>query len=635
MRKVLALLLFAGMAVVFAQIDDYTKALTTLYAAGKTAQFARDWCVQRVPKSEVSASFALEAWRTAQGIPEIETRFKALMGNAFAGVEAKLEAARPDLYQSLEKNVSNPESICMNLAGFYSQSLNLRVTYANEYQIIATRALPNTNTAPTTKPNIAMPTTKPVLSNPPVVPNSGLPNVAVLTPMQLEAMGIDPDKEPTPDEYRCYAKSRSDQYQQPSLILQILPKRQYRFAGGSGSFKVDRDDIIFTSGAWASKEDHYFHFRRKSGTEIWLYNIGVNETDYRCHQRGSADNLAQLEFKRKDPPVGTYSCFSKDGKGTDLGKLEILASRQYRYNNQIGQIKVDILGDQSDDYSSIDFVGGAWDDENAFYEEDEYGQQVWSVYASPKMDCSRQSTPRPNPKFGSSAAPKPPSGTGGLEGRFYHWQIEIPIGGNYYCGGLCYDYAFFNKNGYVFVSDPEDMEGIEDTDCNKTYPSGYPICDVYRVSGGKITIGKEKAQSFKRSNKGISLDGTSYEPLLPLGNLTLQGTYNSFTASSSTIGAPSGFTSNVDYIFATNGRFTRDANSSAFVSATSDGTAFGSTTASSSSWSQRKNSGTYRIYSNTLELKYLDGRVIRKFMFAVDKDKSFYRIGGRDYTRKK
>ncbi len=624
MRKVIALFVcIAGVAVAVAQTNDYATSLARLYAAGQTGKFTRDWCIERVPKSALSADFAFEAWRKQQGIPEIELRFKTLLGDKFAGVAAKLEEARPTLYQSLDQNVPNPAQTCMKLADFYKQSFNLRVEYSNDYQVMATRALPssNANTTPSSNAN--------------TTPSSNLPKIPVLTPAQLEAIGIDPKKEPIPDEYRCYASKKGDNYSQPNLILQILPKRQYRIAGSTGTFKIERDDLFFTTGAWASDEDHYFHFSRQFGAYIWLYNIGANETDYRCHQRGASENKALLEFKYKDPAIGKYACVSKDGQGSDLGTLEILPSRQYRYASQIGQIKVDILGDQSDDYSSVDFVGGAWDDENAFYEEDEYGQQVWSIYASQKMDCVRQSTPRPLPKFGSSAAPKPPSGTGGLEGQFYTWRIEIPIGSNYYCGGLCFDYAFFAKNGYVFVGDPDDMDGIEDTDCAKTYPSGFTICDVYRVAGGKISIGKEKAVSFKHTNKGISLDGDDYTPLTPIGNSKFQGVYNSFTASSSTIGAPSGFTSNIDYAFSKDGRFTRESDSSAFASATSDGTAFGSTTASTSSWSQRKNSGTYKTYSNTLELKYNDGRIIKKFIFAVEKDQTYLRIGGRDYTIKK
>jgi hypothetical protein len=634
MRKVVTLFVcITGIAVAVAQNSDYTTSIARLYAAGQTGLFARDWCVDRVPKSAPSASLSYENWRKAQGIPEIEVRFKALMGDKFAGVAAKLEEARPNLYQSLDQNITNPEGTCMKLGDFYSQNFNLRTAYASDYQVMATRALPNAQPSISSKPLTTQPA--PQLAPQPSINSSSLPKIPVYNPVQLAQMGIDPESEPIPDEYYCYAKSKTDQYAQPTLTLQILPKRQYRVAGGTGAFRVEKDDIFFTSGSLASKEDHYFNFKRQFGGYIWLYNIGANETDYRCHQRGSANSLAQLEFKRKDPAIGTYTCVTKSGNNIETGKLEILANRQYKFNNVIGQIKVDILGDQSDDYSSVDFVGGAWDDENAFYEEDEYGQQVWSVYANPKQDCVRLSTPRPNPKFGTNAAPKPPSGTGGLEGRFYTWRIDIPIGGMYFCGGLCFDYLFFSKNGYVFTGDPETMDGTEDADCTKTYPSGFPICDTYQITNNTIRIDNGKTKSFKRTNQGLTIDGEKFEPLKPMGNIKLEGVYSHFSASGSTIGPASSFSTSVDYMFSKQGRFTRDASSSAYVSATSDGTPSGTTTAVSSSWSQRKNSGTYKTYNNTIEFTYLDGRIVKRFAFAVQDDNSYFRIGGSDYTKKK
>jgi hypothetical protein len=622
MVRIIFVVLILGLALGLAQSNDYKAALTRLYAASKTASFLKDWCLARAPETSTSVNAAYSLWYTAQGIAEIESRISVLLD--LAATNAKLEESRSDAYSRFDTNLSDPSQFCSNLSAFLQSSLDLRRQYAADYTQMAN--------VPFGSPQRTPSTSSPATTPPPASsPNPDMPSVPPADPIKLLAADFDAKKEPTPDEYRCYAKRKSDQYNRPDQILQILPKRQYRFLGSTGAFKMQNDDLIFTSGVLASQNEHFLSFRKQFGTQIWLYNIGTDKTDYRCHQRGAAESLALLEFKRKDPPVGTFTCAERNNPKAALTQLEVRSNRQYRYAGQIGRLEVDILGDQSDDYSTINFVGGVWDDENAFYEEDEYGQQSWQVYANPRLECLRQTTPRPNPKFGSKAAPKPPAGYGGIAGRFYTWRIDIPIGGMYFCGGLCYDYAFFDKSGYVFVGDPEDTEGTEDNDCSKTYPSGYPICELYKIAAGKISIGTQKPVLFKTSKQGIQLDGDDYEPLLPLGNLKLQGTYHSFTASGSTIGAPSSFTSSVDFIFSQNGKFTRDASNSAYVSATSDGTAFGSTIASSSAWSQRRNSGTYKTYGNTLELKFLDGRVVKKFMFLVDKN--FYRIGGRDYTK--
>jgi curved DNA-binding protein CbpA len=628
-----------GLAQSTAPSNEYKAAVTKLYAAAKTASFLRDWCLTRAPNTTASVNAAYAAWYAAQGIAEIESRMAVLLGGNLAATNSTLEESRNDAYTSFDANVSDPNQFCGNLTAFLQSSFDLRRQFASDYRQMASQLLSN-QTAPNSaqrKPQGSNSPSTPASSNPQPSSSAGTqpsssPSVPPADPIKLLAAGFDAKKEPTPDEYRCYAKRKSDQYTRPDQILQILSKRQYRFLGSTGAFQVDGSDVVFTSGALSSKREHYFIFNRQFGTQIWLYDVGTDETDYRCHQRGAAENLALLEFKRKDPGVGKYTCIERNNPKAALTQLEVLPNRQYRYAGQVGRLEVNILGDQSDYYSTVDFVGGVWDDERAFYEEDEYGQQSWRVNASPRLECLRQGTPRPNPKFGSKAAPKPPAGSGGISGRYYSWSVDIPIGGMYFCGGLCYEYVFFDKNGYVFTGDPEDTEGTPDSDCSKTYPSGYPICDVYKISGGKITIGRQKAVTFKPSKQGLVMDGDDYTPLLPLGNLKLQGTYNSFTASGSTFGAPSSFTSNVDFMFSSNGKFTRDASNTVFASATSDGTAFGSTTASVSSWSQRQNSGTYSIYDNTLELKFLDGRVVKKFIFRVDKD--FYRIGGRNYTKK-
>jgi hypothetical protein len=613
---------------------EYIRAISTIYAAGATAKLVKEWCDERVPALKTQNAQVLEVWRTRMDLPSIEAKITQLVGDGKTRIDSAIEGKRAELYAQLDQSSTDPEADCKDLETALNTDFNLKALYANEYAVIAAQTTPNTATTP----------------NPSVVPGkTPVKNpVSVPTPAKLEPMPafdyvafaktkLDPKKEPIPDEYHCYPEVRGEKYGAPSLTLQILAGYKYRVGIGtaisSGTFRMDGYDLFFTTGALASKRKHFYNFKRYEGAQIWLYDLGNedNSIDVRCFGRGGNEQLEQLRFKRKDPQPGSYPCLKVDGTGQSAGMLEILAGRRYRFAGIEGSYKVNITGELSNDYSSLDFTLGGLDDQSGFYQEDELGRQEFSFGRNPNIECARQVTARPNPKFGKTKAPAAP-GVGGLEGRYFYGRNQVAINGYLACGGICYEYLLFQKNGYVYSDDLEDTEGLMDADCTRTYPSGFPVCEVYTVKGNTIQIGLEKPTTWKRIKSGLVIDGDQYDILEPLDGIKLNAAYESLVVQGAIVGT-GGSSSSVDLLLRKDGRFSREANSSFFFGATDTGTQTGDVTASVSGSNSRSNMGAYKLYGNTIEFKYDDGRVIKSFIFLPigRKDPSFMQIAGRKY----
>jgi hypothetical protein len=633
--------------------SEFLRAISTIYAGGFTGQIVKEWCDERVPNLADQNTRVLEAWRIKMDLPAIDARLIALIGaDGKDKVTASLEDKRSAFYEQLDKSSTNPETDCNELGKALNDDFNLKVLYANEYKIVAaqpassstgsnTEATPGKNTG-TTGSSTGSNTGSSTGSTPAV---STLPVIPPFNYTQFAKLKLNPEKEPIPDEYHCYPEIRGEKYASHLLTLQILPGRKYRVGFGSsvseGAFRMDGYDLYFTSGALATaaKRKHYYNFNRYQGAEIWIYDLGSeeNQIDFQCFQRGGAEQIQQLNFKRKDPQPGAYTCVAKDGSGQVMpSKLEILPNRRYRYNGTEGTYKADITGDFGDDYSDVRFTGGHFDDSYAFYEEDEAGQQKYNFGSGIKIDCLRQVTPRPNPKFGTAKAPPAP-GSGGLEGRYFYGRTQvIDFNNNLPCQGICYSYLIFQKNGYVYSDDLEDTEGLEDANCTRTYPSGFPVCETYSVKGNMLQVGLEKPEAFKRTKDGLEIDGDDWNVLEPLDGLKFNLSYYSQRISGAIIGT-GGSSSSTDLALRKDGRFTRESNSSFFFGATDTGTSTGNITASASGSSSRSNNGSYRVYGNTIEFKYDDGRVIKRFMFLPSGrgDLTFLHIGGSIYWEDK
>ncbi len=618
---------------------EYLRAITTIYAAGATAKLVKEWCDERVPTLKTQNAQVLEAWRVRMDLPNIDALVSKLLGDGKTRIDASLDAKRAELYAQLEQSSTDPEADCSDLEKSLNSDFNLKALYANEYTVIAAQTKPATiNPNPATTPNSSIVPGKTV--NPTTATNpapSKLEPLPVFDYLAFAKTKLDPKKEPIPDEYHCYPEVRGEKYGAPSLTLQILVGRKYRVGIGSsissGAFRMDGYDLYFTTGGLASKRKHFYNFKRFEGAQIWLYDLGNEDQslDLRCFERGGNEQLEQLRFKRKDPQPGLYPCLKIDGTGQSAGTLEILAGRRYRFAGGEGSYKVNITGELGNDYSGLDFVQGGLDDESAFYQEDELGRQEFSFGRSPNIECTRQVTARPNLKFGKTKAPAAP-GVGGLEGRYFAGISQVAINGYLACGGMCYEYLLFAKNGYVYTDDLEDTEGLMDADCTRTYPSGFPVCEVYTVKGNTIQIGLDKPVIWKRGKSGLIIDGDQYDLLEPLDGIKLNAAYESLVVQGAMVGT-GGSSSSVDLLLRKDGRFSREANGGFFFGATDTGTQSGSVTASVSGSNSRSNMGAYKLYGNTIEFKYDDGRIIKQFIFLPigRKDPSFMQIAGRKY----
>ncbi|THF68687.1 hypothetical protein E7T06_15535 [Deinococcus sp. Arct2-2] len=471
-------------------------------------------------------------------------------------------------------------------------------------------------------------------ATPTVKASGSLPTVPAPNVAQLVRAGLNPRKQPFPDEFRCYLSVQSSDYSKPAFALQILPGGRYRAPGGEGTYKMVQSSsssslnyLRWQGGPLAGTDDAYLLFDSTYGQTIQL--DGVTDQDRRlyCHQRGSAESHALVEFRRKDPQVGKYPCRSLDGKNTDLGTLELLAGRVYRYKGSSGKYAVNIMGKQRDSFSGVDFVGGPLDEEYSTYSEDELGEREFGRILR-NMRCSQIAKPIVEPTFGTAKAPAPPAGSGGIEGA-YSQTIQ-----NFYPNASLEHYFYiFNKNGYVFTGDPE--TSLADADCTKTRPNGLPLCEVYSIKNGLLTIGTDKPEKWERTASGYKLDGENLKAVKPLGNLKLAGDYQAISTFTAVMGSGGGVFYN-NLTFRKDGTFTRVATGGVSITTTTDGTAFGETTGGVSSSSERKNSGTYTLSGNTLTLTYGDGRVEKQFAYLPSTengkpDLEWLYVGGRNY----
>jgi hypothetical protein len=629
--------------------SEFLRAISTIYAGGFTGQIIKEWCDERVPNLSDQNAKVLEAWRIKMDLPAIDARLVVLISaEGKDKVTASLEDKRSAFYEQLDKSSTNPETDCAELGKALNDDFNLKVLYANEYRIVA--AQPNatgssaggntgSSTGSNTGSNVGVTPGKNTntTGSSTSTPASKLPIMPAFDYTTFAKLKLNPEKEPIPDEYHCYPEIRGEKYASHLLTLQILPGRKYRVGFGSsvseGAFRMDNYDLFFTSGTLASDRKHFYNFNRLEGAEIWVYDLGSeeNQIDFRCFQRGGSEQFQQLKFKRKDPQAGSYPCVKTDGTGQSAGALEVLPNRRYRYQGSEGTYKVNITGDLGDDYSKIEFTGGSLDEQSTSYEESESGQQKYDFYR-PEIECTRQVTPRPNPKFGTAKAPPAP-GSGGLEGRYFFGRPQfVDAYNNLACQGICYSYLIFQKSGYVYSDDLEDTEGLEDANCSRSYPSGFPVCETYSVKGNMLRIGLEKPEVFAKSKTGLKIDGDDWNVLEPLDGLKFNLAYYSQRISGAIVGT-GGSSSSTDLALRKDGRFTRESSSSFFFGATDTGTSTGNVTAGVGGSNSRSNNGSYRVYGNTIEFKYDDGRVIKLFMFLPSgrKDLTFLHIGGSIY----
>jgi hypothetical protein len=149
MKYILVLVLcLSAVLISFSKAQDssdpeYLRAVSTLYASGVVANIIKDWCDIKVPDSKGVTAKTLETWRKTNRIPEIEARFKALLGaEKRAQIDANLEDKRDTMYENLEKLVSDPDQECRNFDNFLKKNMNVQQEYAAEYKLVFSQPIP-------------------------------------------------------------------------------------------------------------------------------------------------------------------------------------------------------------------------------------------------------------------------------------------------------------------------------------------------------------------------------------------------------------------------------------------------------------------------------------------------------------
>ena len=452
--------------------------------------------------------------------------------------------------------------------------------------------------------------------------------VLALTPGAgaVTVAGVDPAKEPIPGAtFACYQEARGDAYATPALELTILPGRRYSTRFGDGSFAVDPSEIL--SITWLDGPFTGNVSGSSARFDDWGQTLTVRtggDLEFECYQAGARQKVGLIDFALKDPAVATYPCAVRD-TGARGPTLQLLPGRAYTLDGVPGTYTADVLGDMGDDFSGIDFTSGPLTGENGFYDQDgETGLRTMSLFTTPRLECRSLAKPPVKPRFGAGRAPKVPKG--GLSGFYASFQVDVTG----VCGGLCWDYVLFTPAGRVYTREPD--TGIGDAACTRLLPNGLPVCDRYTRRGSTIRIGAERAVPFRRTAKGVRIDGRDYRRVAPAPRLRLRGRYRSFSFIAAG-GGTGGTAVERTFTFQPNGRFTR----TGFVGGTFSPLP-GDPGASVVTTSSNTNSGTYRVVGgNTMELRFKDGTRSRTFFWLPEGRGSgnrpkLIRMGGNDYV---
>jgi hypothetical protein len=637
---ILACALLGLMSVLAQQISpEYLKALATVYSGGTVGGFIKDWCDERAPELQAQNTRALETWRTKMDLPAIDARMIELVGDGKAQIDAGLEEKRAEFYAQLDGSSQDATKDCLELEKSLNDDFNLKVLYAEDYKVIAANTKksadqnnsnssginpegPNSSGSNSSGKGSGQTSSSNAMTQIGLVPlTAKLPNMPAFDYVKFAKTKLDPEREPIPDEYVCWSNFVGEAYKNPHMLVQILPGRKYRAAFGSstseGTFAINDNKLNFKTGAFSGREmdQDSFEFTRSEGSSLTLYDPlnepGANgKRFYNCSQRGLLP-WKLLGFQRKDPQPGKYACIKEDGKASSLGTLEILPKRRYRYGAQEGAYSVNITGN---DASATVSFSGRLEGINVWYAADTLGRQTFRFDQDTPSRCARSVKRPPVPKFGGSKAPAAP-GKGTLKGRYYNASVNPITTG----GGMSYSFHFFQKDGYVYTDDASATEGLMDIDCTKTYPSGIPLCEPYSLKGDELRIGNDAPVKINRLKNGFEIDESEYEVLESADGVKLNAVYET-TSGQSNWNTYYYQVWNSEIEFKPGGNFFQ-ADSSKWGNVVSEGNSY------------RPESGTYRVYGNTLEFKFKDGTVVRKFLILSGgrNDLRYISIGGTLY----
>lgn len=441
--------------------------------------------------------------------------------------------------------------------------------------------------------------------------------------------GIDPGKEPLVASFACYSSGAGDAYAAPGFILEIRPGRRYRVPMGEGTFAIDPTETVqtvrFTTGPLVAAIPTTAVFDDQGQRLTRITPNGGAPAE--CYQQGPRDQAIQREFHAKDPQPGTYPCVNRQ-TGVTAGAVEILPGRRYFVDGQQGTYTVDVLGDQREDWSDVEFTSGPLTGAYSTFTGDvDSGMRNLRLGTDPSFSCVVVVAPTPHPRFGAVKAPKRPRASNAISGLYAAYTVDITG----VCGGLCWSFRTFTPNGWVYTREPQTGRG--DAACARTRPNGLTVCERYVVRGNTIRIGDDPRVRFARGKDLLKVGGTTYRLVSPFRpKRRLSGAYRSQYIIE-TIPGVSAAASYTTFTFTTAGRFTREGSVGAFFSPPAGQAGVPVAVAS-----QNGSAGTYRVLpgTNTIELRYDNGVVRRLFAFIPVNSGRFPRpklllMGGSSY----
>lgn len=253
-----------------------------------------------------------------------------------------------------------------------------------------------------------------------------------------------------------------------------------------------------------------------------------------------------------------------------------------------------------------------------------------SVLPSPSQqrldDRAKADDPETYLQPASVRAPAPPPGSGGVSGLYWTTAYNQLVGGlnGMVTRGMGILPFYFTKNGYYH----EDfyLVGYDSLDCSRVRKDGSPLCGTYRMHDGIIELSGNKQIKLTYSvqaDGGIVIKGYNYVP--PSRDLYIEGSFTSFFAMTNApaFGPATGVAASHDFQFFNDGTFFDSSSTSTLV----EGVPAANQT------NKSKRSGRYSINNYTLELRYADGRVVKRTFFVNTKDSVY--INGKLYTQSK
>lgn len=117
--------------------DAYVHAVATVHMVGRFGGFFKDWCDENVPGQQRAHDAALQAWRAASALDEVDQRAAAVNRSATGA----LSKERNSLYSKLDRAYGDRAAACQNLERNLLSDFNLKKMYPKEYQLVFSRPL--------------------------------------------------------------------------------------------------------------------------------------------------------------------------------------------------------------------------------------------------------------------------------------------------------------------------------------------------------------------------------------------------------------------------------------------------------------------------------------------------------------